>query len=128
LRDSAATPDAIAIATGSEVQLAMAAAQELAQEGIQVRVVSMPNVGRFYAQDAAYREQLLPASVSARVAIEAGVTAGWLGLVGPRGAVLGVDRFGASAPAPQLFEHYGLTVANVCATIRSLLNPDSNPN
>jgi transketolase len=128
LRDSTATPDAIAIATGSEVQLAMAAAQELAQEGIQVRVVSMPNVGRFYAQDAAYREQLLPASVSARVAIEAGVTAGWLGLVGPRGAVLGVDRFGASAPAPQLFEHYGLTVANVCATIRSLLNPDSNPN
>jgi transketolase len=123
LRGTENAPDAILIATGSEVQLAMSAAETLDAENIQVRVVSMPNVGRFLAQEEEYRQYLLPPSIGARVVVEAGVTAGWAGFAGPGGRVIGIDRFGASAPAEQLFEHYGLTAERVCEAVRSCLNP-----
>ncbi|MEX0916340.1 MAG: transketolase, partial [Wenzhouxiangellaceae bacterium] len=109
LGDPGVPPDAIVIATGSEVDLAMQAAKTLADEGIQVRVVSMPNPGRFETQDAEYRDSVLPKSVRARVAIEAGVSHYWRGLVGDAGRVIGIDRFGASAPASDLFAHFNLT-------------------
>jgi transketolase len=124
LRDTDDTPDAVIMATGSEVKLAIAAAERLAAEGIAARVVSMPNTGRFLAQDAAYRQEVLPPDVTARVAVEAGVTACWQGFVGDRGRVLGIDRFGASAPGDVLFEHYGLTVDAVCDAVRATLNTD----
>ncbi|MEM1412123.1 MAG: transketolase [Pseudomonadota bacterium] len=124
LQDTEGTPDAVIIATGSEVKLAVGAAERLKDEGVAARVVSMPNTGRFLAQEAGYREAVLPPSVSARVAVEAGVTAGWQGFVGDRGKVIGVDTFGASAPAGVLFEHYGLTVDAVCAAVRETLVTD----
>ncbi len=124
LRDTAGAPDAVIMATGSEVKLAVAAAERLESEGVAARVVSLPNLERFASQDAAYRQSVLPPAVTARVSIEAGVTAGWRGLVGDRGKALGVDTFGASAPAGQLFEHYGLTVDAVCDAVRQTLNND----
>jgi transketolase len=126
LRATEEMPDAIVIATGSEVGLAMSAADQLNDEGIKVRVVSMPNPGRFMAQDQVWRESVLPSSVKARVAVEAGVTSGWHAFVGDQGKIIGVDRFGASAPAPQLFEHYGLTVENVADTLRAVSGKDGN--
>lgn len=120
LKDCDGTPDAIIIATGSEVQLAMGAAEQLSDK--QVRVVSMPSVDAFEAQDAAYRESVLPAAVTARVAVEAGVTQGWYKYVGLNGNVVGLDRFGESAPAKQLFEHFGFTVDNVAAAVNDVLN------
>ena len=117
LHDPDGPADAVIIATGSEVKLAMGAARQLAQEGVAVRVVSMPNPERFLAQDDSYREAVLPASVTTRVAVEAGVTTGWQRFVGDRGVVVGVDRFGASAPADVLFEHYGLTVDAVATAV-----------
>jgi len=114
-------PDALIVATGSEVALAVEAATALSSEGVKVNVVSMPNPGRFQQQDAAYRERVLPSGVRARVVVEAGVTACWAGIAGDAGRVLGVDRFGASAPGPQLFEHYGLTVETVGQAVRDVL-------
>ena len=99
MKDGDGTPNIILIATGSEVALAMSAADALAAEGIKARVVSMPSTDVFDAQDAAYRESVLPAAVTARVAIEAGVTDGWWRYVGTAGRVIGLDRFGESAPA-----------------------------
>jgi transketolase len=124
LRETEGMPDAIIIASGSEVGLAMGAAGQLDNDGVRVRVVSMPNPGRFTAQDKIWRESVLPSSVKARVAVEAGVSACWYSFVGDRGKVIGVDRFGASAPAPQLFEHYGLTVENVIAAVRAVVEPN----
>ncbi len=121
LRETAGMPDAIVIATGSEVGLAMDAAAELRNAGKDVRVVSMPNPGRFLAQDADYREAVLPARVTARVAVEAGVTNYWHAFVGDRGRILGIDTFGASAPGGQLFEHYGLTSERVVEAINAVL-------
>ncbi len=118
LRDCDGTPDLILIATGSEVSLATAAAEQLA--GKKVRVVSMPCTEVFDAQDAAYRESVLPASVRARVAIEAGVTGFWAKYVGLDGKVVGIDTFGESAPAGALFKLFGFTVENVVATAQSL--------
>jgi transketolase len=126
LRDTEGTPDAIVMATGSEVGLAMSAAEQLQGESINVRVVSMPNSGRFLAQDLVWRESVLPSSVKARVAVEAGVTAGWHGFIGDKGKVIGIDSFGASAPAPQLFEHFGLTVENVVTTVREVVQTNGN--
>jgi transketolase len=114
-------PDLILIATGSEVSLAMAAAEALGATGVAVRVVSMPCVELFDAQGADYREAVLPAAVTARVAIEAGVTDGWWRLVGTAGAVVGLDRFGASAPAEVLFEHFGFSTDNVVEVARRVL-------
>ncbi len=121
LVDCAARPDAILIATGSEVGLAVAAAGKLADRGVQVRVVSMPSTDVFDAQDADYRESVLPAAVTARVAIEAGVTDCWWRYVGIHGRVVGIDRFGESAPAKVVFEHFGFTVDNVVKTTESVL-------
>ena len=119
LRDCDGTPEVILIATGSEVQLVLAAADSLAER--RVRVVSMPCVERFAAQDAAYREAVLPATVGARVAVEAGVTQGWYRYVGSAGEVVGIDRFGASAPAGELFENFGFTAEAVAAAAERVL-------
>ncbi len=121
LRDSAGLPDAIVIASGSEVSLAMEAATRLRATGTDVRVVSMPNPGRFLAQDRNYREAVLPSAVRARVAVEAGVTNYWHVFVGDRGRVLGIDTFGASAPAKELFEHYGITVEKLIDAVTAVI-------
>jgi transketolase len=113
-------PQVVLIATGSEVKLALEACQVLAGDGIPVRVVSMPCAEVFDRQDAAYREAVLPRAVP-RVAIEAGVSNFWFKYVGLDGAVIGIDRFGESAPAGQLFDFFGFTVANVAKTVKSLL-------
>jgi len=113
LSDCKGTPDVIIIATGSEVQLALAAQQELS--GKKVRVVSMPCTERFDAQDDAYKESVLPASVTARVAVEAGVTGFWGKYVGLNGKVVGIDTFGESAPAGELFKEFGITTEAVVA-------------
>ncbi len=109
-------PGLILMASGSEVGLAMSAAAELAAAGHGVRVVSMPCVQLFLAQDAAYRESVLPAAITRRVAIEAGVPDLWYRHVGERGRVIGMTRFGESAPAPALFTRFGFTVDNVVKT------------
>ncbi len=119
LRDCDGTPEAIIIATGSEVGLAMDAADQLA--GKKVRVVSIPCAEVFDAQDAAYRESVLPAAVTARVAVEAGVTDYWHKYVGLTGKVIGINRFGESAPADQLFKEFGFTAENVAAAVKELL-------
>jgi transketolase len=121
LTGTSETPDAIIVATGSEVSLAVDAANKLSSEGIKVNVVSMPNPGLFQQQEEAYRESVLPSGVGARVVVEAGVTAGWAGIAGDRGKVIGVDRFGASAPAPELFKYYGLTAEAVSQAVRDCL-------
>ncbi|HFE38111.1 MAG TPA: transketolase [Gammaproteobacteria bacterium] len=118
LKDCDGTPDAIIIATGSEVALAMDAANALSEKNI--RVVSMPSTNVFDAQDAAYKESVLPKAVTARVAVEAAVTDAWYKYVGT-GAVVGIDRFGESAPAPQLFKEFGFTVENVVKAVESVL-------
>ncbi|MCW8904934.1 transketolase [Sedimenticola sp.] len=118
LRDCDGTPDAILIATGSEVGLAVDAAAELAGKGTRVRVVSMPSVDAFEAQDEAYRESVLPASVTARVAVEAGVTDGWYKYARK---VVGINHFGESAPADQLFKEFGFTVENVVKAVQETL-------
>mgnify|MGYP001827055965 CR=1 FL=1 len=110
LRDCDGTPDVIVIATGSEVDIAVQAAEA---SNRQVRVVSMPSTDVFDAQDAAYKESVLPPAVTARVAVEAAVTGGWYKYVGMNGKVIGIDRFGESAPAGQLFEEFGFTAENV---------------
>ena len=113
--------DALLIATGSEVGIAIEAAGLLAQRGVEARVVSMPSTDVFEAQDDAYRELVLPRSMRARVAVEAGVTAGWHAWVGEAGAVAGVDTFGKSAPYQQVYEHFGLTAQNVVAMVESVI-------
>jgi transketolase len=113
--------DALILASGSEVGLAMAAAAELSSQGVRVAVVSMPNPGLFQLQDQEYRDSVLPPAIRARVAVEAGVSDCWAGLVGDHGRVIGVDRFGASAPAKALIEHYGLTIENVSRAVRESL-------
>ncbi|MBA55551.1 MAG: transketolase [Pseudomonadales bacterium] len=115
------SPDAIIIATGSEVELAMQAAEAMAAKGKQVSVVSMPSVDVFLKQDAAYRESVLPASVRARVAVEAGMKDYWYKFVGLDGAVVGMETFGESAPAGELFKQFGFTVDNVVATVESVI-------
>ena len=119
LKDCDGTPDAIIIATGSEVALAMGAAEQLS--GKKVRVVSMPSTDVFDAQDEAYRESVLPSSVTARVAVEAGVADYWLKYVGLTGKVVGINRFGESAPAGELFKHFGFTAENVAAAVEAVL-------
>jgi transketolase len=124
LRECDGTPEIILIGTGSELELAMSAAEALASAGVRARVVSLPCTDLFDAQDDDYRESVLPAAVSARVAIEAGVTEGWWRYVGPRGRVIGIDRFGASAPADELFEHFGFSANNVVTIAKEVLAQD----
>ena len=114
MADCEGTPDVIVIATGSEIDIAAKAA---AESNKKVRVVSMPNTKAFDEQDAAYRESVLPAAVTARVAVEAAVTDGWYKYVGIQGKVIGINRFGESAPAGQLFKEFGFTTENVLAAI-----------
>ncbi len=122
LKDTDGVADIVLIATGSEVALAVTAAEALAKDGVQARVVSMPCTDVFDAQDSAYRESVLPAAVSARVVIEAGVTASWWRYAGSAGQVIGLDRFGESAPADELFEHFGFSTDNVVAVAKDVLN------
>lgn len=121
LKDCAGTPDLIYIATGSEVAIACQAADELAKEGKKVRVVSMPCCEVFDRQSCEYKEQVLPSQVRARVAIEAGSTTTWYKYVGLDGKVLGLDHYGASAPADVLFKRYGFTCENAVAIGKSVL-------
>ncbi|HED4459453.1 transketolase [Pasteurella multocida] len=114
-------PDLILIATGSEVELAMKAADVLDAEGVKVRVVSMPSTNVFDKQDAAYRESVLPSHITKRVAIEAGIADFWYKYVGFEGRVVGMNSFGESAPADQLFKLFGFTVENVVAKAKEIL-------
>ncbi len=119
--DSEGTPDIILIGTGSEVSLCVTAAEKLTGEGKKVRVVSMPSWELFEAQDAAYKESVLPKAVTKRVSVEAGVSFGWHKYVGTEGATVSIDTFGASAPGPVCMEKFGFTVDNVLATAKKVL-------
>ncbi|NAW69187.1 transketolase [Vibrio sp. V27_P1S3P104] len=121
LNDCAGKPELILIATGSEVELAINAAAELTAQGKQVRVVSMPSTDTFDKQDAAYREAVLPADVTKRIAIEAGIADFWYKYVGFGGKIIGMTTFGESAPADQLFKMFGFTTENVVKTANELL-------
>jgi transketolase len=118
---SGGAPKAILIGTGSELQLAWGAAEALESEGTPTRVVSLPCWELFERQDAAYRESVLPRGVGARVAVEAGVSLGWERWVGDEGAIVGLDHFGASAPAGTIFKAFGFTVDRVAAVARDVV-------
>jgi transketolase len=120
LRDCKGTPDAILIATGSEVELAMLSADELTAKGRQIRVVSIPCTDAFDAQSAEYKESVLPSAVTKRVAVEAGIADYWYKYVGLNGQIIGMRSFGESAPAELLFQQFGFTVENVVQTVESL--------
>ncbi|KFX70564.1 transketolase [Pseudomonas taeanensis MS-3] len=122
LKDCAGEPELILIATGSEVGLAMQACEQLAVQGRQVRVVSMPSTSVFDQQDAAYKQAVLPLQVGARIAIEAAHADFWYKYVGLEGRIIGMTTFGESAPAPALFEHFGFTVENILETAAELLD------
>jgi len=113
-------PRAVIIATGSEISLAMMAQKALAEEGIHVRVVSMPCTNLFDRQEQDYKDSILPKGVR-RVAVEAGITDFWRKYVGLEGAVVGMDTFGESAPASDLFKHFGFTVDNVVKAVKSVI-------
>ena len=115
------TPDAIIIASGSEVSLSIEAKEALAKEGIDVRVVSMPCMDIFEKQPSEYKEKILPKSVRARVAVEALSEFGWGRYVGLDGKTVCLDRFGASAPADVLFKEFGFTVENVVKTVKEVV-------
>ncbi len=114
-------PELIIIATGSEVELAVKAQAELAATGAKVRVVSMPSTDVFDQQDAAYKEAVLPANVTKRLAVEAGIADYWYKYVGLNGRIIGMTSFGESAPANQLFEMFGFTVDKVVEAGKALL-------
>ncbi|UQZ81512.1 Transketolase [Paenibacillus konkukensis] len=115
-------PQAQIIATGSEVQLALAAQSQLAEQGIAVRVISMPSWELFLRQPQSYRDSVLLPDVEARVSLEMGSAQGWHQFVGPKGAVIGIDRFGASAPAARVIQEYGFTAERVAAQVKALLS------
>jgi transketolase len=121
LKSGGERPDIILIATGSEVHLALEASEKLAGKGIKARVVSMPSWELFSEQPPSYRDEILPPSVRKRLAIEAGVTLGWWRWVGDEGDVIGIDRFGASAPGNVVMEKYGFSVDNVISRVLALL-------
>ncbi|MBU4563434.1 MAG: transketolase [Desulfarculus sp.] len=121
LKDCDGAPELILMATGSEVTLALAAAEKLASKGLLVRAVSMPSWEIFEAQDKEYRDKVLPPKVTARLAIEAGVSLGWERWVGSQGAVIGVDRFGESAPGPLVMDKLGFNLDNVVDTALELI-------
>jgi transketolase len=120
LADSEGAPEAIIIATGSEVELAIKAKDALGDKGKKVRVVSIPSTNVFESQDQAYRDSVLPPSVTRRLVVEAGVTTTWWKYAGSNGKVLGLDRFGESAPAGELFKEFGFTVENVVKQVEAL--------
>ncbi|XWJ88700.1 transketolase [Phytobacter ursingii] len=122
LKDTDGKPDIILIATGSEVEITVKAAEKLTQEGHKVRVVSLPSTDIFDAQDEQYRESVLPSDVSARVAVEAGIADYWYKYVGLKGAIVGMTGYGESAPADKLFPYFGFTVENVVEKAKRVLN------
>lgn len=122
LKDSGGKPDIILIATGSEMEITLQAAEKLTGEGHNVRVVSLPSTDIFDAQDEAYRESVLPAHVTARVAVEAGIADYWYKYVGLKGAIIGMTGYGESAPADKLFPYFGFTVENIVEKARRVLN------
>ncbi|ELQ6220554.1 transketolase [Cronobacter turicensis] len=121
LKDAGGKPDLILIATGSEVEIAVQAAEQLRGDGVAVRVVSLPSTDVFDAQDEGYRESVLPSDVSARVAVEAGIADYWYKYVGLKGAIVGMTGYGESAPAEKLFPYFGFTVENVVEKARKVL-------
>jgi transketolase len=124
LWESSPEPELILIATGSEVAMTLDAAKKLAEEGIRVRVVSLPSWDIFDRQPDGYREQVLPPKITARLAVEAGIKLGWEHYVGLSGKIIGMDTFGASAPGPVLYEKFGFTSANIAAEAKKLLHKD----
>ncbi|MCX6069154.1 MAG: transketolase, partial [Chloroflexi bacterium] len=114
-------PELILMASGSEVALIVEAGARLAAEGVNVRLVSVPSWELFQAQESGYREAVLPPSIKARVAVEAGISMGWEKFVGDSGAILSIDHYGASAPANILFKEFGFTIENVFETARKVL-------
>ena len=121
MRDADREPELILIATGSEVALAVGAAAVLCGEGFAVRVVSMPCTELFAAQDAAWRDAVLPPALGARIVVEAGSPDAWWRYAGSSGRVIGMPTFGRSAPAGELFAHYGFSVDNIAGQARELL-------
>ncbi|HEY1847174.1 MAG TPA: transketolase [Buttiauxella sp.] len=121
LKDSGGTPDIILIATGSEMEITVLAAEKLTAEGHKVRVVSLPSTDVFDAQDEAYRESVLPSDIAARVAVEAGIADYWYKYVGLKGAIVGMTSYGESAPADKLFPYFGFTVENVVSKAKKVL-------
>ncbi len=121
LRDCAQTPVAIVIATGSEVEIAMAAVEQLQAQDVQVRLVSMPSVDHFEAQDDNYRESVIPSSIAARVTVEASHQDYWFKYAGLNGRVIGMNSFGESAPGDQLMEYFGFTVENIVQSVKAVL-------
>ena len=121
LKEASGKCQAILLSTGSEVHIALEASMILLERGVDSRVVSMPSFEIFDEQSNTYREQILPNDIKVRVAIEAGVTAGWDRFVGDQGRVIGIDRFGASAPASILYEQLGLTADNMVQAVLSLM-------
>jgi transketolase len=124
LRDCDGPPDVIIIATGSEVELAMAASETEALEELNIRVVSMPSTTQFDCQTREYRESVLPPGARARLVVEAAVSGGWYKYVGLDGTVIAMDTFGESAPAKELFAYFGFTVDKVVEAVKNLLKPD----
>jgi len=118
MTQDAGVPDVLLLATGSEVQLCVAAYEQLAKEGIRARVVSMPSWQLFEQQDKAYRDSVLPPAVKARVSVEMATTFGWDRYVGLTGHAIGMHSFGASAPIKQLLPHFGFTMENVVAAAK----------
>jgi transketolase len=114
-------PDVILIAAGSEVNVALVAREALAGQGVAARVVSMPSWELFEAQDAAYRESVLPAAITARVTVEAGITMGWERYAGCGGVSIGINRFGESGKGPEVMAHLGITADNVTRQALKLL-------
>jgi transketolase len=125
IEDSEGTPDIILIGTGSELQLAMGAQQQLKKEGVNARVVSMPSFELFEQQDDTYKESVFPKAVKKRVAVEAGVTLAWYKYVTSEGAVVGIDRFGESGNGEEVMKHFGFSVENVYNVAKKLLNQEN---
>ncbi len=124
LRDCEGTPDVIIIATGSEIELAVSACESEALEGTSIRLVSMPNTNQFDRQPQDYRDSVLPPEISERIVIEAAASGGWYKYVGTDGIVIGMDTFGESAPAKELFAYFGFTVDKVVEAVNSLTGSD----
>jgi transketolase len=122
LSDAQGTPDLILMASGSEVHPALAAKDRLEEKGVAVRVVSMPSWELFEKTSAGYRESVLPATVTRRIAIEAGHPIGWERYVGPEGLVIGIQQFGTSAPGPAVMEKFGFTVDNIVQKALALMS------
>jgi transketolase len=120
-KEQGSKPDIILIATGSEVQLVLEAQQELKNESIDARVVSMPSWELFRIQKQEYHDKVLPSNIKTRLAVEAASPQGWCEWVGDQGKVIGISKFGSSAPYKEIYEHYGITVKNIVSTAKNMM-------